>query len=503
MKRAFLSIISICLFLGLNNITSFAANSYKTETNNSFSIGNVDISLDEYIINENGERVDNISNVSVVPGEKVKKVLEIKNNANKAYVRGKIEISSILSEDNIAINNAFVKCGDYYYLKDALDNGESVAFINEYTMPADITANTFNVDVTVDAIQEANFTPDYNADDPWFGVKIEKSINAGISDTTTGNKQFELIFKNDSKDVVNIDENLFGNLAYLMPGDSISDGFTLTNGTNKQMEITLDSSITGASELIKKLSIIIKDEENTLYDDLLSNLTSINFGKLAKNDSKKVTFTVNIPTELTNDYSLMNVNLKWVFDTKSSSSGSGGSGGGGGAPYITPNINGNNNNNDGNNTTNNNGNNYDYSKETNNYEKGITDKDGKLKEKIYDENGNLIDEVYDKYGNRIYEIYDKDGNLIDTIYDENGNLRSPIYDKDGNLIDGLYDKYGNPIPKHKISKSLIDNLLKKLSDTGEHQKTALLYVSCVVLLIGSSLVIMDKRKEKKDENKEI
>ena len=168
---------------------------YFTDTatvTNHAKMGIVDIDLKEYTIDENGNKILWKDVKNVLPGETISKIPEIScvEGSADCYIRAKIEIKAqnenlmkdekMLTLDNVNVDtNTWFYCEEdgYFYYKEVLtDKSESVTLFTEVRIPSEWdnewSLNQFSIDVTAEAIQSKNFTPDFsqNSIKPWPGI---------------------------------------------------------------------------------------------------------------------------------------------------------------------------------------------------------------------------------------------------------------------------------------------------------------------------------------------
>lgn len=165
----------------------YAATNYQTEVTNNIQIGDISIQLDEYELDENGAEIPYENDKTVLPGEEVNKIVRITNQAKEAWIRAKLEYQMDdgmegLSDASITLSSDdWIKCGEYYYYKKPVPNGAEVDFINRVRIPHEWDESQsekgFSVIVTADAVQTANFTPDFTANDQWFGTLVETCVH--------------------------------------------------------------------------------------------------------------------------------------------------------------------------------------------------------------------------------------------------------------------------------------------------------------------------------------
>ena len=191
--KAVLAGISVIAVIGVAGIIAYFTDT--TSVTNHASMGIVDIDLKEYTLNENGEKEEWEDKTNILPGQVISKIPEIScvTGSVDCYVRAKVEIycrdenlqesSEMLTLENINVNeNDWYYCKEdgYFYYKEILtDKSDPVALFSEVKIPENLN-NTWSleeitIDVTVDAIQSKNFTPDFTEGTtaPWPGITKE------------------------------------------------------------------------------------------------------------------------------------------------------------------------------------------------------------------------------------------------------------------------------------------------------------------------------------------
>lgn len=181
---------SILAVVGVSGIIAYFTDT-ATVTNHA-QMGIVDIDLKEYMINEEGNKVAWEDKTNIVPGDVISKIPEINcvEGAVDCYIRAKVEISckdenlqnstQMLTLANLNINEEnwyYCEADGYFYYKTILtDKSEPVELFSEVTIPASMdntwSLEEFSIDVTAEAIQSKNFTPNFTAGatEPWPGI---------------------------------------------------------------------------------------------------------------------------------------------------------------------------------------------------------------------------------------------------------------------------------------------------------------------------------------------
>lgn len=124
----------------------------------------------------------------MVPGQTISKIPRIKNNALPCWIRARITYAGEngklerLKDENIGgISGEWVKRGEYYYYTKVLKKQESTDLFQNISIPDTWTEEhakqKIAVDIQADAIQAANFKPDFSAMSPWGNQVIQKCVH--------------------------------------------------------------------------------------------------------------------------------------------------------------------------------------------------------------------------------------------------------------------------------------------------------------------------------------
>lgn len=184
---------SVLAVVGVSGIIAYFTDT-ATVTNHA-KMGIVDIDLKEYMINEEGKKVAWEDKTNIVPGDVISKIPEIScvEGAVDCYIRAKVEISckdeklqnstQMLTLANLDVNEEnwyYCETDGYFYYKTILtDKSEPVELFSEVTIPSSLknewSLEEFSIDVTAEAIQSQNFTPNFTegTTEPWPGITQE------------------------------------------------------------------------------------------------------------------------------------------------------------------------------------------------------------------------------------------------------------------------------------------------------------------------------------------
>lgn len=189
-KKSLISLVvavSLVAVIGVGStLAYFTDNDAAT---NVVTMGHVDIKLEEPVFSENNE---NNTITNVVPGDEITKdpTITVDKDSESCYLRAKVEISNDLTAEqqaellaNINVSEDWVLAEDgyYYYQNKVEKNGEDQAFVlfDTVTIPAEwgngVADLTFEINVSAEAIQADNFTPETEDDVivGWNDVTVE------------------------------------------------------------------------------------------------------------------------------------------------------------------------------------------------------------------------------------------------------------------------------------------------------------------------------------------
>lgn len=318
----------------------YASSVTETSVTNQFSTGIVNIDLKEYQL-IHGEKQPWTEAETVLPGEQISKIPEITNLGNDCYVRVKFAFrqTDLLSDrDCYGLDERWMKGADgYYYSTRILKEGEQIKVFDGIRIPEDfpeeLAEHAFDLDITAEAVQSQNFQPDFTADDPWHGIDIQICQKDGQYDLSTfkegDNQPLSVVYQGKSGTLITNRDDFFTNLPYLMPGDSYTDTVQLKNTGNNPINLYFHTGTDSHTEretdgdLLEKLQLTItttiagKTQElyqGPLHADRLQ--TPILLGQIRNGSADQFTFTITVPAELDNSYTILHQAVKWIFSTE-------------------------------------------------------------------------------------------------------------------------------------------------------------------------------------------
>lgn len=306
---------------------------------NNVDTGVVNIEISEFTLDESGKEIPWVDNVKVHPGKEVSKIPYFTATGIDCFIRAKIDIEEgietnhpITLEDFKGISDDWVKVGDYFYYKNPLDTGESVDFFHSFVVPpewddsinpANVGNWGFNIKVSVDAVQMENFSPDFDSNSPWGDVVIKESIHKDGYDVNvfTSNKETTMsIVIVDNSDIIVKPDDFFEGFKTMVPGDVLTDSVDIVTDEKTKLYFTTTplSDIELLKEMYLKIVLTRGSTEETIYEGSLnSDILNMFLGEFSKDVPGKLTFTVAMPKELDNEYTLRKASVKWLFDIES------------------------------------------------------------------------------------------------------------------------------------------------------------------------------------------
>lgn len=307
---------------------------YTTEVTNNVSIGDINIELYEYTVNDEGKEEPMPYKSIVLPGDDLTQIVRIKNVARDAWVRIKLDFQSDyklkgLDDSLITLaSDEWKKIGDYYYGIKPVQSGTSVDFMKSIHIPEYWTEayaeKEFRIVVTADAVQYKNFTPDFDSDDPWFGTIIEQCVHDVYEvPVAQSDKAFSVDFKGGAEGFIRTGDDFFSHWGEMMPGDTVEDSVDISNRYAKPIKLYFRTETIDDSNLVKQLDLTIKDQNGkVIFNDKMDKaLKKTLLGEYKSNTKGKLTYTVHVPEELNNAYALSKAKTKWIFETELDESG--------------------------------------------------------------------------------------------------------------------------------------------------------------------------------------
>ncbi len=313
----------------------YASFSDRLNVVNHIAVGDVNISISEYARKGKGE-VKYSQPSEVLPGQSISKIPRIKNEALPCWIRARITYTGAdgalegLKDDNIGgIASEWVKRGEYYYYTKVLKKQETIDLFQTVSIPDDWTEEhaqqKVTVDVQADAIQAANFKPDFSAMSPWGNQVIQQCVHEqnGTLTCKKGEAKLSVEFSGKAHKLVAVPDDFFTNLESAMPGDVLKDQVQISNTTDQEAEIFFQTDTTGRSEeqlkMLKEIRFEISQNKKLLYKGTLDAeelAKPRSLGKFKSGQKGSLEFELEIPKEWDNAYALKKTDVTWIFAVK-------------------------------------------------------------------------------------------------------------------------------------------------------------------------------------------
>ncbi|MCD7867765.1 MAG: hypothetical protein LUG62_06140, partial [Clostridiales bacterium] len=305
---------------------------------NHISTGDIRISLEEYE-EKNGREILYENPKTVLPGDTVSKIPRITCEAEDCWVRVKISYTDNLNgleglgDENLGeIPEKWEKIGEYFYYTEILGYGESADLFHWIHIPEDWTEEwaekKLSMEIRAEAIQAANYTPDFTAMSPWGNEEIQKCIHTvdGMEASVPEKKSLMVEFNGDAHRLLAVPDDFFSNFARAMPGDTLRDTAQIRNTTDSTAEIFFQTSpeclSVSGQDLAEKLGLTISMDGKELYSGnlLAEELNApVSLVTLAPGEEGELEFVISLPAGLDNAYALREADVKWIFSVNEDS----------------------------------------------------------------------------------------------------------------------------------------------------------------------------------------
>lgn len=311
----------VCYLLVAVFVIGSFSNTYAGATDNLLHTGGISVEQDIYQVDENGRRKE-IDHTKFILGENMSYVVDVKNRLNACYIRIDARIlldgKEIPNTYFIGVSTDWIMKEDFWYYTKPLQKKERVTFCTGINLPSTMTGKELDIITKVEAIQEYLFTPDFTLDDPFRGIPIEDTeISDNVEKPDKGHQSIE--FDESLSSIVD-NKNFLSNIGGVMPGQVVSDSFTVTNGSRQIIKLKMKSNDEqDITPTLHNIKLRIDKDSTTIYDGLIyDELFKKGFvlGTVDDNSETTFTFTVSVPVELTNDMAMKASVVNWYFESE-------------------------------------------------------------------------------------------------------------------------------------------------------------------------------------------
>lgn len=330
--------IGIAIPALLAGVYAWAAPGNSITMQNKISTGAVNISLEEY--QEVGGKEESYQNNQViVPGQTVSKIPEIRCLAEPCYVRCSIQwelpgqdaasgVFPVTDGCIQGIGEGWVEAGGYWYYTKALGNSESVRLFDGIRFPEfparDVCGQEIDIVISADAIQAANFTPDFKSADPWDGsgkiLGSWKTRNGSKDEVSQESPDVRIFFKGDAEEMVTDADSLFHVFGEFMPGDVKEGKLLIQNTTGRRQRVYLSMGQPAQDgdslELLGEVNITVSNGGDTIYDGAASGLSGKDeklLGIYEAGGGSALDFKMEVPGSVDNSLALTAAKTDWTF----------------------------------------------------------------------------------------------------------------------------------------------------------------------------------------------
>lgn len=314
MKRLYSFLLTVIMVI-MNFMCTYASDNSLLHT------GGISVDQDVYQVNDKGKRVP-IDHGKFMFGQEMSYVVDIKNKLNACYVRIHAEV--LLDDESIpntyltGIDDTWIRKGNYYYRTVPLMKKEKVNFCSGIRLPVSLDGEKLDIITKVEAIQEYLFTPDFDADEPFCGIPIEDvSVSEDVRVPDKGEQSIKF---DDSLGAIVDNKDFLKELGGVMPGQQVSDKFTVQNGSKRVLRLKMvskDNQTTSTTPTKYSIMLQINKDNKKIFDGYLYDevfKTGLVLGTIDDNESAVFEFIIKVPVALTNEEAMKASLVNWEFD---------------------------------------------------------------------------------------------------------------------------------------------------------------------------------------------
>ena len=312
-------LLTVCAYAAMTNQLSYVER---------FQTGKVDIDIQKLSVIEEGEDAE--TQHIVEANKDVSYIPRITNNNADCYIRAHVDVimngdcRQPLNTDHIyGMNGDWIVRGDYFYCTKALKKGEQTDLFKGIHIPEDWEygdAEGFTVSVKAEAVQSANFTPDFNSEFPWGAVELtEVETASGVDwmEAVPVSAVSKTEYTSGGGFQCNTAE-LFDEFSGMMPGGKCEKILELKNSADGMLKVSLGLKADD-SELNRKLQLRITADGKEIYSGTAaeaSGLDIIEIMKINRGDTGNLKLEIGLPADADNSYSELQDDIIWTLDVE-------------------------------------------------------------------------------------------------------------------------------------------------------------------------------------------
>ena len=318
------------LLLGITGTYGYFSDTLKVT--NHLAVGDVNIGLAEYE-KKGSTEVDYRNPKALLPGEVFSKIPRITNYAMPCWVRARItfdnggsELEGLDESMLSGFSEEWVKRGEYYYCTEILKRKESVDLFQSVSVPAHWTElhedQELGITIQAEAIQAANFTPDFTAMSPWGNQEIQQCIHEqnGTPICPAEAAELSVEFNGKAHKLMAVPGDFFSNMGTAMPGDVFEDTIEVSNTTDQEAEIFFRTAVEGQEEeqiqMLNETGLVIYLNGQRVYQGNLASPEleeDHSLGIYPAGQEGEMKFVLEIPDKWDNTYALRDAEVQWIF----------------------------------------------------------------------------------------------------------------------------------------------------------------------------------------------
>ena len=316
--------------LGISGVYGYFSDTLQVV--NHISTGDIKISVQEY--EKKGTKEVPYSNSGRgLPGEVVSKIPRITNHALPCWIRARIlyandrkELEGLDDTDLSGVPAKWIRRGEYYYYTSILKKNETVDLFQSVHIPTswkkEHELQKLGLTIQTEAIQAANFTPDFSAMSPWGNQLIQECVHEENGTMTCKKPQTRLSveFNRKAHKLMSVPGDFFTNLGTAMPGDILTDTITVSNTTDKTTEILFRTSTEGRTReqlaMLGEVKLAVALGNQILYSGTLDSAElgqNKSLGKLLPGQEGNMKFRLEIPAGWDNRMAQKKTDVTWIF----------------------------------------------------------------------------------------------------------------------------------------------------------------------------------------------
>ena len=321
-KKRVLSALSCVFLVGMIGAGAYAALGSVATVDNEISIGAVNISLEHYYQRDNVETKGTYNDEDITSVGAISSVPRITNLGIGSYIR--LAVRYYDEKGNLAERAAvsglgadWQEIGDYYYLTREAVAGEVFDVFNGISIPDSWGDDNSEIVMFLqaDAIQAANFNPDFSSAEPWGSVTIEDYRDKGYQiDSEERASAVTVSYDDGVERYVEVPEDFLARLNLMRPGDTISGSIRIDNSDGDAHEIWISADATDDG-LGAELILRIENGSEVIYEGPLNGARNVSLGNYAPGETADIVISLSLPIETGNDVAGLSGSLSWRLST--------------------------------------------------------------------------------------------------------------------------------------------------------------------------------------------